>query len=900
MTNSLRNIFTKSLVLVFIFCAFQANAQSYNVPSSGNNTITACSGTVYDPGGTSSYSNSCNGYLVINPGQSGCVVHLSGTYDTESNYDKIYIYEGVGVNGQELCMLTGSGSVDVISSTGSLTVKFTSDGTVTYSGFVFQVSCTGGCSCGGSPYNIATHGITGGVNIQWAASLDPSVHAYILEYGPVGFTPGTGTSTIVNSNSYNILGLTPGETYEIHLYYDCGNDGIVTTETPKVFSFCMPENTSCIDFSSWSNPNITCTYGSYSNPYQTVGVVDNGSSVATSRHTVYFSDELDPRTGNLLHVIPPCELYSVRLGNWNTGSQAESISYNFHVDTNENAILLLKYAAVLQNPSHNASQQPRFKFELLNQNNQLIDPTCGAADYIANTNLGWNTAGSNVLWKDWTFVGTDLSNYHGQNIKVRLTTYDCDQGAHYGYAYFTLNCNKKNITVESCGAIAASTYTAPAGFSYQWYYENTPNNILSTNQSITIQGGSGNLFCRVISLNNPNCYFVLHTSLEPRYPLARFTADRDSCTFSYHFINNSVVSGDGVSPLPTNEPCQSAHWNFGDGTTSDEVNPVHEYPGPGTYNIVLLAGLNQDECLDTAFLQIVIPPNSPEITGDFDICGGESTTLHASGGHSYTWAIGDSLIGQGDQTTVQLQESAIITLHSYGEDNCVKNLDQEVVVHPSYYVTFHDTICQYDTYLDHGFTLPISSAFGDFAYNNLLHTYYGCDSLLTLKLHVTPLPLITISNPDHCFRFGDPLELRVQQTYDDYLWSTGATTQSVLVYEDGLYSVTVSQNNCENTQDVNVMEVCPFNVFIPNSFSPSDGNGINDYFSISGSEDMYNFMINIYDRFGNTVYRSTDKDFQWDGRVNGKLYTNCTYNYLIQCTDKLGEKFEFKGSILVL
>ena len=34
------------------------SAQTYTMPSSGTNTITACGGTVLDPGGTSTYANS--------------------------------------------------------------------------------------------------------------------------------------------------------------------------------------------------------------------------------------------------------------------------------------------------------------------------------------------------------------------------------------------------------------------------------------------------------------------------------------------------------------------------------------------------------------------------------------------------------------------------------------------------------------------------------------------------------------------------------------------------------------------------------------------------------------------------------------------------------------------------
>ena len=73
-------------------------------------------------------------------------------------------------------------------------------------------------------------------------------------------------------------------------------------------------------------------------------------------------------------MIPPGELVSVRLGNWNKNYEAETITYTYTVDTT-NTILLLKYAVVLQNPSGHYNSQPYFSLEILDMNNQLIDPT---------------------------------------------------------------------------------------------------------------------------------------------------------------------------------------------------------------------------------------------------------------------------------------------------------------------------------------------------------------------------------------------------------------------------------------------------------------------------------------------------------------------------------------------
>src|SRR5574344_1007606 len=146
------NHLLKSLVLFLGFYLFLDGyalfAQTYTVPYSGSNSITTCSGTIYDNGGTSSYSSYCSGYTVIYPGTAGAKVRLNGSGTTESCCDYLYIYNGVGTGGTQLYQgggnTSGSISVSNITSTdasGALTVRFTSDGSVSRAGFAMSISC---------------------------------------------------------------------------------------------------------------------------------------------------------------------------------------------------------------------------------------------------------------------------------------------------------------------------------------------------------------------------------------------------------------------------------------------------------------------------------------------------------------------------------------------------------------------------------------------------------------------------------------------------------------------------------------------------------------------------------------------------------------------------------------
>ena len=120
---------------------------TYNVPVSGQNSITTCDAVIYDDGGaSSSYSSYCNGSLVIHPSTPGNAVSItSGNYIIESNYDYVVIYSGVGTTGQELARLDGTGTVSsAITSmdpSGALTIYFHSDGSVQKAGFMLVAQC---------------------------------------------------------------------------------------------------------------------------------------------------------------------------------------------------------------------------------------------------------------------------------------------------------------------------------------------------------------------------------------------------------------------------------------------------------------------------------------------------------------------------------------------------------------------------------------------------------------------------------------------------------------------------------------------------------------------------------------------------------------------------------------
>ena len=79
---------------------------------------------------------------------------------------------------------------------------------------------------------------------------------------------------------------------------------------------------------------------------------------------------------------------SVRLGNWNTGSQEEDISYTFRIDTNEHDLLVLRYAIVEENPGHEEANQPHFTLDIKDSAGNHLGE-CSFANFVSGDSTGW-------------------------------------------------------------------------------------------------------------------------------------------------------------------------------------------------------------------------------------------------------------------------------------------------------------------------------------------------------------------------------------------------------------------------------------------------------------------------------------------------------------------------------
>ena len=166
-------------------------------------------------------------------------------------------------------------------------------------------------------------------------------------------------------------------------------------------------------------------------------------------------------------------------------------------------------------------------------------------------------------------------------------------------------------------------------------------------------------------------------------------------------------------------------------------------------------------------------------------------------------------------------------------------------------------------------------------------------------------------------------------------WLNGVSTYQVLVYEFGSYSEVVElngginsyidraihQENAEGNYqyklraigvdgDTSMSNVAfaggQARAYTPNAFTPN-GDGINEVFKpyvrfvVNSSEFRpTDFELDVYNRWGELVYHSTDRDAGWDGDYRGSPAPQGVYFYQLKISSASGKSYYENGNVHLL
>lgn len=490
----------------------------------------------------------------------------------------------------------------------------------------FQIVST---TCG-TPSDLKTVGTCDTLHLEWyGTSAD-----YLLEYKDNSASTWRKVNILGNGQSlqtYSIIGISEG-VYDVRLRGICGTDTSALLTRMGVPVFCADGN--CINYVDFDDTTTTFSIGNAGgggflkcNPHDH----DYGPYEMKSRFTTcWIKNQYDPLTEYKLKTIPDGEMASVRLGNWNVNRESERIEYLYHVDSENPGILILKYAVVLEDPQHSTTEQPYFQLVLLQDNGVVeLDAVCGKAQFSADRTMkGWNIAtpfgdkSRVVTWKNWTTMGINLEEYKGKTICIRLTTQDCLQGAHYGYAYFTLGCTSGSIESVTCGATEDQKIEAPLGFDYQWFKtydaDGNPVENFSNEQTYTVPLSDTDPYyvrCtyREKNMASRGCHFDLSTIVSPRFPYPDMVLEHtpEDCQNIYRLRNRSHVILDYPDNLVhTDEPVRDVTWHMPDGSIFYDESPRFIADSIGdTITVTLRAKIGQEPyaCIEEEEFTVIVP-----------------------------------------------------------------------------------------------------------------------------------------------------------------------------------------------------------------------------------------------------------------------------------------------------
>ncbi|NMR33980.1 T9SS type B sorting domain-containing protein [Chryseobacterium aquaticum] len=369
-----------------------------------------------------------------------------------------------------------------------------------------------------------------------------------------------------------------------------------------------------------------------------------------------------------------------------------------------------------------------------------------------------------------------------------------------------------NITYDLTSAQNQIT-TSTAGITFTYYVNQADANAGNTNNitTPTTFQSPGNQTIYVL-VSNGGCKYVVTLQLltTATTTLTIAAPQTITCTTAQVTLNASA----SVVPTGSTIAWTTTGGNIVSGANT--LNPVVNDAGTYTLTVTNTTQPGNLICTFTSTVTVIQDKVLPvaNLTSTFQqICPGESVTLTASGGATYNW--GNGLTGNGATQVVSPTTTTTYSVFAVGANGCVSAnpaLITIVVGPPTAIVAASKSkICA-------GESVTLTAS-GGFSYNwvgltgngntqvvtpTATTTYSvfalggnGCVSTVpaTITIEVVPAIVSTLQDVYACAGDNGVLDAGAGPNYT-YLWSNGATTQTITTNAPGSYSVTISNGTC--------------------------------------------------------------------------------------------------------
>jgi|GEM_PF-678691 len=628
-------------------------------------------------------------------------------------------------------------------------------------------------------------------------------------------------------------------------------------------AFSISDSTQCLRGNVFNfTDNSTISSGSYSRQW-TFG---NGNSSSATNPSQSYTNNNTYTVQLLITSNKGCKdsirknvyVYPHPLSAFSVNDSAQCLPSNSFVFTNNTTISSGTYSSlwsfgdasvsILKNPTHTYSTTGSYSVKLVTVSNE------GCSDSVSKTvqvfavpspafsinNIAQCLDGNSFVFTDqsttpngttyhWTFGDGSISNLKNPtHIYTSAGTYQVKLKLSLGslcgdsltktvtvypepLASFNVNdstqCNSGNSFVfTNNSSISSGT------LSYNWNFgDASTSNQISPSHTYS---SSGNYSVNLIATSNNSCKdtFTRTLTVYPM-PIAGFSINNDNQCLngnSFTFTNSSTISSGTIS----------YSWNFGDGNSSTNTNPVHTYSSAGTYQVKLMVTSGFD-CKDSIVKTVYVRPMpvAAFTINDSDQCfvsnsfSFSNQSNISSGSLSYLWNFGDN-------TTSSLQNpfhaysnhgTYSIKLVAISNYSCKDSIIKNIIVFPSPAVNFSindSTQCLSGNSfaLTNQTTLASGSmnylwSFGDnntSTSQNPTHNYLsagtymiklivitdkGCKDSISKTVYVYPQPqaAFSINDSDQCYNvnnFSFTNNSSVSTGSLSYLWNFGDNSTS--------------------------------------------------------------------------------------------------------------------------
>jgi len=189
---------------------------------------------------------------------------------------------------------------------------------------------------------------------------------------------------------------------------------------------------------------------------------------------------------------------------------------------------------------------------------------------------------------------------------------------------------------------------------------------------------------------------------------------------------------------------------------------------------------------------------------------------------------------------------------------------------------------------------------------------FGCSEVLTTSVTVIDLlGDLSISIDQDTILLDESATITVSGCLGcNYEWDPAAPDSPVITVTPGetgesTYFVTVSLLGCTQNLEVSLVVIdgtCDVDhVFLPNAFTPN-GDGDNDFLQVRSSfvEQLTEFELLIYNRWGEEIFRTQNPLDRWDGTFRDERLPPDVYGYYLRVVCPNGDELVQKGNITLL